>query len=103
MSTQRDMERIVEGILGHSQKTGRKMRGLFFMGHGTHHPSNAFYAALMFQLQLKDPRIFVGTVEGYPDVDLIKKLMLRKENQNSVFDTVHVRCRRPRQERHGRR
>jgi sirohydrochlorin cobaltochelatase len=49
------------------------------MGHGTHHPSNAFYAALMFQLQLKDPNIFVGTVEGYPEVDLIKELMLKNK------------------------
>jgi sirohydrochlorin cobaltochelatase len=32
----------------------------------------------MFQLQLKDPNIFVGTVEGYPEVDLIKELLLRK-------------------------
>ncbi len=38
------------------------------MGHGTHHPSNAFYAALMFQLQLQDPNIIVVTVEGYPDI-----------------------------------
>ncbi len=49
------------------------------MGHGTHHPSNAFYAALMFQLQLQDPNIFVGTVEGYPEVDLIKELLLKNK------------------------
>jgi sirohydrochlorin cobaltochelatase len=48
------------------------------MGHGTHHPSNAFYAALMFQLQLRDPNIFVGTVEGFPDIDDIKKMLLKK-------------------------
>jgi sirohydrochlorin cobaltochelatase len=33
----------------------------------------------MFQLQLEDPNIFVGTVEGYPDVDLIKELVLKKK------------------------
>lgn len=33
----------------------------------------------MFQLQLKDPNIFVGTVEGYPGVDLIKELLLKKK------------------------
>jgi sirohydrochlorin cobaltochelatase len=49
------------------------------MGHGTHHPSNAFYAALMFQMQLMDPNIFIGTVEGYPDIDLIKDLLLKKK------------------------
>jgi len=49
------------------------------MGHGTHHPSNAFYAALMFQLQLRDPTILVGTVEGYPDLDLIQELLRKKK------------------------
>jgi len=55
-----------------------KNEAVVLMGHGTHHPANAFYAALMFQLQLKDPHIFVGTVEGYPEVDLIKALLLKK-------------------------
>jgi sirohydrochlorin cobaltochelatase len=33
----------------------------------------------MFQLQLRDPNIFVGTVEGYPDVELLKELMSKKK------------------------
>ncbi len=33
----------------------------------------------MFQLQLIDPNILVGTVEGYPEVDMIKKMMLKKK------------------------
>lgn len=49
------------------------------MGHGTHHPANAFYAALMFQLQLKDPNVYIGTVEGYPELDTV--LTLLKKNQ----------------------
>ena len=31
----------------------------------------------MFQLQLEDPNIIVGTVEGYPEVDLVKELLLK--------------------------
>ena len=49
------------------------------MGHGTHHPSNAFYAALMFQLQLRDPNIFIGTVEGYPEIDDIMPMLKKKK------------------------
>jgi sirohydrochlorin cobaltochelatase len=30
---------------------------MLLMGQGTHHPSSAFYAALMWQLQLKDPNV----------------------------------------------
>lgn len=78
MATQKDMERTVDAILGVIPKERKADEAVVLMGHGTHHPSNAFYAALMFQLQLKDPNIFVGTVEGYPEVDLVKELILKK-------------------------
>ena len=79
MATQADMQRTVDAVLATIPKQRKKSEAVVLMGHGTHHPSNAFYAALMFQLQLKDPNIFVGTVEGYPEVDLVKKLLLKKK------------------------
>ncbi|MGB5746757.1 MAG: sirohydrochlorin cobaltochelatase [Desulfobacterales bacterium] len=79
LATQADMQRAVDGILKTIPQERKKSEAVVLMGHGTHHPSNAFYAALMFQLQLKDPNIFVGTVEGYPGIDLIKELLLKKE------------------------
>ena len=79
MSTQADMERIVDAIMKSIPNSRKKSDAVVLMGHGTHHPANAFYAALMFQLQLKDANIFVGTVEGYPDAALIKELMLQKK------------------------
>ena len=79
MATQKDMQRTVEAILNAIPGKRKKNEAVVLMGHGTHHPSNAFYAALMFQLQLKDPNIFVGTVEGYPDVDLIRDMAIRKK------------------------
>jgi sirohydrochlorin cobaltochelatase len=79
LATQEDMQRTVNAILKSIPSDRRKTEAVVLMGHGTHHPSNAFYAALMFQLQLKDPNIFVGTVEGYPEVDLIKELLLEKK------------------------
>jgi len=79
LSTQKDMQRAVNAILEIIPKKRKKTEGVVLMGHGTHHPSNAFYAALMFQLQLKDPNIFIGTVEGYPEIDLIKGLLLQKK------------------------
>jgi sirohydrochlorin cobaltochelatase len=78
LGTQEDMQRAVDGILEIIPPQRKAGEAVVLMGHGTHHPSNAFYAALMLQLQLKDPDIFVGTVEGYPDVELIKDLILKK-------------------------
>jgi len=79
LSTQEDMQGAVDAILTTIPKDRQKGDAVVLMGHGTHHPSNAFYAALMFQLQLKDPNIFVGTVEGYPEVGDIKDLLLKKK------------------------
>jgi sirohydrochlorin cobaltochelatase len=78
MATQKDMERTVDAVLATIPEARRKNEAVVLMGHGTHHPSNAFYAALMFQLQLKDPNIFVGTVEGYPELDLIQEMLLKQ-------------------------
>lgn len=79
LATQKDMERTVDAILENIPAERKPDEAVVLMGHGTHHPSNAFYAALMFQLQLKDPNVFVGTVEGYPEVDLIRELLLKNK------------------------
>ncbi len=79
MATQQDMERTVDAVIGAIPKERNKDEAVVLMGHGTHHPANAFYAALMFQLQLRDPNIFVGTVEGYPEVGTIQELLQKNK------------------------
>lgn len=78
LATQEDMLRVVDAIIKNIPKDRKANEAFVLMGHGTPHPANAFYAALMFQLQLKDPNIFVGTVEGYPSISDIQKLMVKK-------------------------
>ncbi len=78
LASQEDMERVVEAVLSTIPSSRRPNEAVLLMGHGTHHPSNAFYAALMFQLQLSDANLFVGTVEGFPGIDVIRDLLLRK-------------------------
>lgn len=75
LATQQDMARCVDAVMEMIPAERKKTEAVVLMGHGTHHPANAFYAALMFQLQLKDPNIFVGTVEGYPQIDVIASLL----------------------------
>jgi len=79
MSTQADMERVKAAILNTIPKERKKNEAVVLMGHGTHHPANAFYAAMMFQVQLTDPNVFIGTVEGYPDVKVITALLREKK------------------------
>jgi len=85
LATQEDMQRTVDAILSIIPQARKKSEAVVLMGHGTHHPANAFYAALMFQLQLADSNIFVGTVEGYPGIDLIQELLLKKKIKKSYL------------------
>ncbi len=84
LATQEDMERAVKAILTMIPKDRKKDDGVVLMGHGTHHPANAFYAALMYQVQLRDPNVFIGTVEGYPELDTILTV-LKKKNIKNVY------------------
>ncbi len=78
LATQEDLARTVEVILATVPKQRKPEEAVVLMGHGTHHPANAFYAALMFQLQLRDPNIFIGTVEAFPDAAVILELLTAK-------------------------
>ena len=79
LATQEDMQLAVAAVLKTVPEDRKKGDAVVLMGHGTHHPSNAFYAALMWQLQLKDPNVFMGTVEGYPAADDIREILLQKK------------------------
>lgn len=79
MTRQEDMARTVRAITGTIPKERKADEAVLLMGHGTSHPSNAFYSALMFQLQIVDPNIYVATVEGYPDIELIRDLLVKKK------------------------
>jgi sirohydrochlorin cobaltochelatase len=76
---QEDLEKMTEALLENIPKERKKGDGVVLMGHGTHHPSNAFYAALMFQIQRKDPNVFIGCVNSYPEIKDIKEMLLEKK------------------------
>lgn len=72
MATSEDVQRVAEAIIKVIPKERKKKEGVVLMGHGTHHPANVYYAALAYHLQKLDPNVFVGTVEGWPEIDDIK-------------------------------
>jgi sirohydrochlorin cobaltochelatase len=78
LATERDMQRVTEILLQVIPRERRAEDAVVLMGHGTHHPSNAFYAALMYHLQMRDPNVFVGTVEGAPGIEDIKEILLER-------------------------
>ncbi len=57
----------------------REEEFLVFMGHGSEHYANAVYPALDYMLKADGHQnIYIGTVEGYPDLDLVKDLVRKK-------------------------
>lgn len=78
LTSQTDMEKVCKAILENIPKERNKNEAVVLMGHGSPHPSNAFYAAMMFNLQRIDPNVFVGTVEGSPNIDDIVVMLKEK-------------------------
>ncbi len=76
---QKDLERVVAAMIGHIPAERKPSEAVVLMGHGTPHPANAFYAALAYQFQQKDPNIFVGTVEGSPTIEDIRGALTAKK------------------------
>ncbi len=82
LSSEKDMEAVTSAILKNIPAHRKKGDAVLLMGHGTPHPSNAFYTALMFHLQIQDPHIFMGTVEESFDINdiipMLKEMKLKK-------------------------
>jgi sirohydrochlorin cobaltochelatase len=75
LATSDDLQRVAEAMIKIIPGERKKNEAVVFMGHGTHHPADVYYAALNYHVQKLDPNIFVGTVEGWPEIgDIIKDL-----------------------------
>ena len=75
LATSEDLQEVAKAMITIIPPERKKKDAVVFMGHGTHHPADVYYAALNYHLRKLDPNIFVGTVEGWPDIeDLIVDL-----------------------------
>lgn len=78
-STTDDLKAVVKAVLADLPRQRQQGEAIVYMGHGTHHPAGVVYPALQYMLQLEDPLVFLGTVEGYPELDDVKaQLVARK-------------------------
>lgn len=79
LTSQDDMNTVCRAVLENIPKERTSKDAVVLMGHGSPHPANAFYAAMMFHLQRKDPNVFVGTVEGSPNIEDISAMLKEKK------------------------
>ncbi|MCF8038586.1 MAG: sirohydrochlorin cobaltochelatase [Desulfohalobiaceae bacterium] len=69
LASSHDLEAVREAMLANIPDERKPDEAVIFMGHGTHHPSNAFYQAMAYEFQRKDANVYVGTVEGAPSLE----------------------------------
>ena len=70
-----DYRLVVDALLKEFNEIARDdSTALVLIGHGTDHPANATYPALDYRLKAEGCRnFFIGTVEGYPDLQTVMK------------------------------
>ncbi len=76
------MEKALKEVMVQAVPKERKANdAVVLMGHGTHHPSDAIYSALMYKAQKMDANLYVGTVEGSPSFDDVKEMLVKKKTK----------------------
>ncbi len=88
-TSQQDLEQVIEVIAAFFHPSEKE--SLVLMGHGTDHYANAVYAALDYQFKdLGYDNIFVGTVEGYPPLESVRKLVGRNGRKNLILAPLMI-------------
>lgn len=78
-----DYRKVVEALAEQVPKREER-EAVVLMGHGSHHDANAAYACLDYVFEDEgEKNIFVGTVEGFPEIDTVIK-KLEKNNIEKV-------------------
>lgn len=72
LGSDQDIREISQALLQNIPNERATQEAVVFVGHGSYHPSNAFYKALAYQVQQEDPLAYVGTVGGSPCIDDIQ-------------------------------
>lgn len=79
LSSNEAMEKTLQAVAGAIVPKERKAdEAVVLMGHGTHHPSDAIYSAMMYKAQKMDANMYVATVEGSPSFDEVKEALAKK-------------------------
>ncbi len=74
-----DMDMAAQAIKSIITANIEKDEAVVFMGHGTHHQSNVYYAGFQYYLNQYSKNWLLGTVEGYPELkEIIAELKAQK-------------------------
>lgn len=71
LASPHDLVHVSQALLDNIPEERTKEDAVILMGHGTHHPSNAFYQAMAYELVQDDPNVYMGTTGGRPKLEEI--------------------------------
>lgn len=75
LTSEEDSAAVIRAVMAEFGDLGKE-EALVFMGHGTTHYANSIYAALDYKFKdMGYPNVFLGTVEAYPSMETLMKLV----------------------------
>jgi len=80
------LERVQEAMLENVPADRKSDEAVLFLGHGTHHPSNAFYPAMAYIFQQADPMAYVTNV--HKSAPKLEPILAELQQKNT--DTVYL-------------
>jgi sirohydrochlorin cobaltochelatase len=74
-----DLVKVTEAILRNLPPERKPDEAVLLIGHGTKHPSNALYTAMLYHLQRRDANVYLGVIAGSPSQEEIKAMLLARK------------------------
>lgn len=74
-----DVEACARAVMASLPAERKAGEAVILMGHGTHHPANIYYPGLQYFLGRIDPLVLVGTVEGAPSLDDVRRVLRERK------------------------
>lgn len=91
LTSDEDFNTVVEAITAATEEYNDGQTAIVYMGHGTHHESNAVYAKMQELLTAAGhTNYFVGTVEGTPSLEDVMALVDAGEYKKVVLAPLMV-------------
>ncbi|MFP4630333.1 MAG: sirohydrochlorin cobaltochelatase [Desulfohalobiaceae bacterium] len=85
LGSDQDLQQVSQALLENIPQEREAKEAVIFLGHGTHHPSNAFYKALAYELQEQDPLAYMGTVHDTSSLEGIIKDLQDQDVQKAYL------------------
>jgi len=80
------LERVKEAVVENIPAERKRDEAVIFLGHGSDHPSNAFYPAMAYIFRQADPLVFMSTVhEGAPRLEPIMAEMKQRDTETAYL------------------